>query len=481
MLTVLYSLLLALIPLVGLFGAGHALLYKRDPRAAFGWIAVCLMFPLVGPLLYFLFGINRVQTRARELSARFPFQLGVGYERGERRSADDPVVEPTGLPPEWQPLARISSTLLRRPLLEGNDLEPLHNGEEAYPAMLEAIDAATTRVWLTAYIFETNATGRRFIDALARAQVRGVDVRVLIDGVGELYSLPWAGALLRRRGVSVARFMRPRPWPPQFHINLRNHRKILVVDASVAFVGGMNIGDRHLAEDESNPHRVIDVQFRLRGPVISQVAEIFAEDWRFSTGELTQPPTPEEVGVFGDHVCRAFSDGPNEDLDRLALIMAGTISAARERIDIMTPYFIPSPSFISALEAAWLRGVKITILLPERSNLKFVDWATRNMLWQLLHMGIEVRYQPPPFVHTKLFTVDGHYSLVGSANIDPRSLRLNFELSVEVLSDAFARRVQAHCDEVAARSRPVTLEEVDSRSLAVRMRDAFCWLFSPYL
>lgn len=479
MLTVLYSLLLALIPLLGLFGAGHALLFKRDPRAAFGWIAVCLMFPLIGPLLYFLFGVNRVQTRARELSARFPFRL-VGYERGESH-AGDPVVEPTRLPAEWQPLGRISGHLLHRPLLEGNDLEPLHNGEEAYPAMLEAIEGAEKRVWLTAYIFETNFTGRRFIDALARAQTRGVDVRVLIDGVGELYSLPWAGTLLRQRGVRVARFMRPRPWPPQFHINLRNHRKILLVDADVAFVGGMNIGDRHLASDETNAGRVIDVQFRLRGPVVSQVAEIFAEDWRFSTGELTQPPSPEDVGVSGGHVCRAFSDGPNEDLDRLALIMAGTISAARERIDIMTPYFIPSPSFISSLEAAWLRGVKITILLPERSNLKFVDWATRNMLWQLLHMGIEVRYQPPPFVHTKLFSIDGHYTIIGSANIDPRSLRLNFELSVEVFSETFARRVQAHCDEVAARSRPVTLEEVDNRSLPVRVRDAVCWLFSPYL
>jgi cardiolipin synthase len=479
MVTVLYSLLLALIPLLGLAGAGHALLYKRDPRAAFGWIAVCLMFPLVGPLLYFLFGVNRVQTRARELSARYPFRL-VGYERGESRSGV-PVVEPTRLPAQWQPLGRISGHLLQRPLLEGNDLEPLHNGEETYPAMLAAIEAAETRVWLATYIFETNFTGRRFIDALARAQARGVDVRVLLDGVGELYSLPWAGTLLRQSDVRVARFMRPRIWPPQFHVNLRNHRKILLVDADVAFVGGMNIGDRHLAADETNAGRVIDVQFRLRGPVVSQVAEIFAEDWRFSTGELTQPPSPSEVGTFGDHVCRAFSDGPNEDLDRLALIMAGTISAARERIDIMTPYFIPSPSFISALEAAWLRGVRITILLPERSNLKVVHWATRNMLWQLLHMGIEVRYQPPPFVHTKLFSIDGHYTIIGSANIDPRSLRLNFELSVEVFSESFAQRVQAHCDEVSARSRPVTLQEVDDRSLPVRVRDAVCWLFSPYL
>ncbi|MEX0606924.1 MAG: phospholipase D-like domain-containing protein, partial [Halofilum sp. (in: g-proteobacteria)] len=200
MLTVLYSLALALVPVLGLAGAGHALLYKRDSRAAFGWIAVCLMFPLAGPLLYFVFGVNRVQTRAQRLSRRFPFSLGVGFERGEYGETE-PIVEPAGLPIDWQPLARISGTLVQRPLLEGNDIEPLHNGEEAFPAMLAAIEAAETRVWLTTYIFETNRTGRRFIDALARAQERGVDVRVLLDGVGELYAQPLAGTLLRRRGV----------------------------------------------------------------------------------------------------------------------------------------------------------------------------------------------------------------------------------------------------------------------------------------
>ncbi len=254
-----------------------------------------------------------------------------------------------------------------------------------------------------------------------------------------------------------------------------------MVDAREAFIGGMNIGDRHLAEALDNPHRVVDVQFRLRGPVLAQVAAIFAEDWRFCTGEVAVPPTPEETGVFGQNICRAFSDGPNEDLDRLAMIMAATVSAARERVDIMTPYFIPSTALISALEAAALRGVKITVLLPERSNLPFVHWATRNLLWQLLRMGIEVLYQPAPFVHTKLFAVDGHYALIGSANIDPRSLRLNFELTVEVFSDAFSGRVQRHVEEVAQRSKRITLEELDSRSLPVRTRDALCWLFSPYL
>lgn len=480
MLTLLYSVVLTLIPVLAVASAGHALLYKRDPRSAFAWIAVCVMFPLAGPLLYFVFGINRVRTRARRLSRRFPFQLDVGYERGDYGRAE-PVVPTPNLPERWQPLARISEGVGVRPLLDGNAIEPLHNGEAAYPEMLNAIGLARHRVWLTTYIFETNRTGRRFIDALADAQRRGVDVRVLIDGLGELYSWPWAGTLLRRRGVPVTRFMRPAVWPPSLHLNLRNHRKLLVIDGREAYVGGMNLGDRHLVEDTGNPHRVVDLHFRLAGPVVTQVATIFAEDWQFASGQTLDPEPPEPIGAPGTAICRAFSDGPNEDLGRLATVLAGAVNAARERIDVMTPYFIPPPDLNSALQSAALRGVRVRILLPERSNLPYVHWATQNLLWELLQFGVEIRYQPPPFVHSKLFVVDGHYAVIGSANFDPRSLRLNFELAVEIFGQDEAARLQAHCDEVARGSRAVTLDEVDARPLPVRARDAVCWLFSPYL
>ncbi|MDZ7748983.1 MAG: phospholipase D-like domain-containing protein [Halofilum sp. (in: g-proteobacteria)] len=480
MLTLLYTIVLALIPLLALASAGHALLYKRDPRSAFGWIAVCVMFPLAGPLLYFVFGINRVRTRAQRLSRRFPFALAVGYERGEYERVAKVVSTPE-LPERWQPLARISEGIGVRPLLGGNRIEALHNGEAAYPEMLAAIGRARYRVWLATYIFETNRAGRRFIDALSDARRRGVEVHVLLDGLGELYSWPWAGRLLRRQGVPVARFMRPGLWPPSLHLNLRNHRKVLVVDGGEAFVGGMNIGDRHLVEDSANAHRVVDLHFRVAGPVATQVATIFAEDWQFATGQALDPAPPEPIAAAGDAVCRAFSDGPNEDLGRLATVLTGAVNAARTRIDIMTPYFIPPAELLAALQSAALRGVHVRILLPGRSNLPYVQWATQNLLWELLQFGVEVRYQPPPFVHSKLFVVDGHYALVGSANLDPRSLRLNFELAVELFGSDQAAPLAAHCEAVAAHSRAVTLAEVDARPLPVRARDAVCWLFSPYL
>lgn len=480
MLSILQTLMLAVIPLIAVVTAGHALLFKRDSRSAFGWIAVSVMFPLVGPALYFMFGINRVRTRAQELSRKTPFRLGVAFERGDFGQAGV-AVSPIDLPEPWRPLARLSDALVPRSLVQGNEVEPLYNGEQAYPPMLAAIESATRQILLTTYIFESNATGRSFIGALARARLRGVEVRVLLDGVGELYSWPLAGRLLARAGIDYGRFLPPRLLPPSFHINMRNHRKLLVVDGDVAFIGGMNIGDRHLAE-AADGKGVVDVHFRLRGPVVTQIQMIFAEDWRFATGGIVEPAggTPSVAGE-GTALCRACSDGPNEDMDKLSMLIIGASSLARERIEIMTPYFVPTAALISALQTAALRGVKVVILLPEKSNLRFVDWATRNLLWELLQHGVEVRYQPEPFAHSKLFVIDGHYALIGSANIDPRSLRLNFELGVEIFDAGLARALSEHFATAVANSRPVTLEEVDSRRLPVRVRDAICWLFSPYL
>lgn len=471
--------LLGLVPVLAIAGAGHAMLYKRDPRAAFGWIAVCLMFPLVGPFLYFLFGINRVRTRAQELTRHYPFRLGVAFERGESGGVSVPIVAVPAMPAIWRSLARLSGNVTRLPLIGGNRVEPLENGEAAYPPMLAAIDGARERVFLATYIFESNRAGRDFIDALERAHQRGVDVRVMIDGLGELYSWPRAGRLLERRGVRVERFMRPRLWPPSFHINLRNHRKLLVVDGHEAFVGGMNIGDRHLLES-GNRHPVADTHFRLRGPIVTQVEVIFAEDWRFTTGETIEPsPSPDPLADGA--ICRAFSDGPDEDLDKLNAVLIGAVTDARERIDIMTPYFIPERPLMSALQIAALRGVEVNVILPEKSNLRYVDWATRNLLWELLHYGVRILYQPAPFNHGKLFAIDGRYSLIGSANLDPRSLRLNFELAVEVYDTEFAKRLHAQCEAAIMHSHRVTLVEVDARRLPERVRDAFCWLFSPYI
>ena len=457
--------------------AVHAMLYKRDPRAALGWVAACLFFPFLGPLSYYMFGINRIQTHARKLAHASLFRLRISHERGA--IPGDSLTDTQGLAPHLKRLVHVSDRVTSHPLTAGNKIEILQNGEQAYPAMLAAINGAVDHVLLITYLFESDVIGEAFVAALTAAHQRGVKVLVIVDGIGELYSRPRISRQLCRAGIRAVRFLPPKLLPPSFFINLRNHRKILVVDGEYGFTGGMNIGARHLLASTGR-RRTRDLHFRLQGPAVTQLQAIFAEDWRFVTGEsLALKDTTHEAR--GSISCRWISDGPNEDLDRISLILMGAISAAQREIVIITPYFLPSREMIASLQSAALRGVDIAIILPEQSNLRFIDWASRNLLWELLLHDAKVYYQPPPFAHTKLFVVDGVYAQVGSANIDPRSLRLNFELNLEIIGADAVAPIAEYSGHIRRHSIPVTLAEVEGRRLAARIRDAACWLFLPYL
>jgi cardiolipin synthase len=462
----------------GLLTALHALLYKRDPRASLGWIVTSLAIPGVGPLLYWLLGVNRIRARGRGWQ-----EGGNGLPlRGAPLCAWSADLAVSGLPfrDEWYaPYLTLADTVTRRPLLGGNAVKILINGDAAYPAMLEAIHTARQTVYLSSYIFESNATGRRFIEALSQAVKRGVEVRVLVDALGECYSRPLIGRLLSRSMVPVARFLPFSLGGRGMHFNLRNHRKLLVVDGTLGFTGGMNIGDRHLLENSVNGS-VRDLHFRIEGPVVGQMQDAFCEDWGFATGEHLAGSMP-TLEHYGSAVCRGVSAGPNEDFEKLHWLLTGVLAVARERVCIMTPYFIPDRQLVTALNTAALRGVKVELLLPERNNLPLVQWASRAYFWELLQYGVRIYLQPPPFDHSKLLLVDDLYSLVGSANLDPRSLRLNFEFNLEVYDSSLNARLAAHFDACRNVSHPVTREEMDGRPLPAKMRDATAKLLSPYL
>lgn len=454
----------------------HALLHLPDPRAAWGWIAVTLLFPVAGPILYLLFGINRVKNRARQIATALPDELSSHAQPDIR---EDPAYRERLA--DHLPLIHTGDTVTQSPLLGGNRIRPLSNGEQAFPAMLKAIESATTSIALATYIFETNSMGRELIRALDTAHERGVDIRVLVDGIGELYSFPRAVRLLRRRGIRCARFHPPSLVPPALHINLRNHRKLLLVDGRVGFTGGMNIGSRHMVT-ENRRTVAADTHFELAGPVLNQLASTFAADWYLATREVWAAPLWEDGDTpTGDSICRVITDGPNEDLDHLRLVLQAAVGSARERVRIMTPYFLPPPELEAALLGAALRGVQVDIVLPDDNNVRAVHYAAQHMLGRLLDRGINVWRQPPPFCHSKLFVIDDHYALIGSANLDPRSLRLNFELGVEVYDATFAERLDGIIDAAIDGGSRLTREQLDARGPLRRVRDAAFWLFSPYL
>jgi cardiolipin synthase A/B len=466
----------ALVLGLDIWAAGHAILYKRDPRSATTWIGLILLFPVIGAALYLLLGINRIQRRAVLLRSRAGMQP-------EAARIDAGLVAPrlgTGLE-ELNPLAAAVQRITGAPLLDGNRLHPLRNGDEAYPAMLDAIAKARHSITLCSYIFSHDQSGLRFADALGEAVKRGVQVRVLIDDVGARYSVPTIYGALNKRGVRCAAFI-----PTFFHwrmpyINLRNHRKILVVDGALGFTGGMNIRHNNVQADRARD-AVQDLHFMVEGPVVRDLQEAFADDWAFSTGErLADEPWFAARQTRGNVLARAIVDGPDEDRDKLRSVLLAALACARRRVRIVTPYFLPDQGLISALNTCAVCGVEVEIVIPAKNNLHTVGWAMQAQLWQVLLRGCRVWRTPPPFDHTKMFVIDDAWSLIGSGNWDARSMRLNFELNVECYSPSLAAELNARIDEKIAGAREATLADLDARSLPTRLRDGIARLFWPYL
>lgn len=413
----------------------HAILRRRDPKAALWWVGVSWVFPLMGPILYWFFGINRLErkaTRLRQTSKTDPFSL-----------------------------------------VKGNQVTPYLNKDQACSEMLDAIRAARHSIGLATYIFTNDVVGQRFIEALIEAAKKGVQIRVLIDDVGSGFSWKNIDQELHHHRIPVAYFLPTLvPWRWSY-LNLRNHRKILTVDGRIGFTGSMNIQSTEICQD---------THFRLEGPIVAQMQHVFRADWYFTTGEILKGsawfPALKEKGTV---LARGTADGPDENFEKCRWIILGAIARAKKSVRIITPYFIPDLSLITTLNLAAMSGVQVDLVLPVASDLKVVQWASQAWLWQILERGCRVWKSPPPFDHGKLMIVDGNWVLFGSTNMDQRSLRLNFEFNVECFDKNLARSLERHIDDKINVSHRVTLEEVDRRRFSIKLRDGLARLFSPLL
>ena len=445
----------------------HALLRKRRVSVAVGWIGLAWLSPILGGAFYLVFGINRVSRRARKLRRKPSESLGPP-------SREDAVVPET----LW-PLDRAVQRITGLPALAGNAVHLYRNGDEAYPAMLDAIGAATTSVVLSSYIYRDDKAGRAFSEALAAAKARGVEVRVIIDGIGGGYF--WAAAYrrLRRAGVPAALFMHSAlPWRMPF-LNLRSHKKLLILDGRVAFTGGINISQPNRLR--ANPdHPIRDTHFRMEGPVVEQLAMAFAGDWAFADGEVLEGEAwfPDLVPV-GNTVARAVISGPDADVQKIESVILHALTCARRSVRLVTPYFLPDESVMNALALAAERGIDVDVIIPRRSDHHFLDWATRGHVGPLLRSGVRIWLDEPPFDHSKALVVDGVWCFVGSSNWDMRSFRLNFELNVEVIDAGLAAQLDAFM--AGKMETPLTAEALDARAWPIRVRDAALRLLLPYL
>jgi cardiolipin synthase A/B len=443
----------------------HALLHKRDVRAAIGWIGTAWLAPFIGALLYLGFGISRVKRRALRL-------MGLNRQvepffNGDISSGDS-----------IERLKIAIGKITGEGISAGKVVAILDSGDEAYPHMLSAINTAEFSVDLSTYIFRTDEVGLGFIGALARARRRGVKVRALIDGFGGGFLLSPAYCRLRREGVPVARFLHSTlPWKMPL-LDLRLHKKTLIVDRAAAYIGGLNIGAENLTVKRQKA-AVRDLHFRVEGPVVDQIKEDFEEDWTFTTREPPMAAASRSNPFESEEAARTIVAGPDKDGDQLILVLLSAINSAQTSIRIATPYFLPDEQLITALQLASLRGVDVQIALPAINDHRVVAWATRPHIEPLLQAGCRIWRGSPPFDHTKLMTTDGECSLIGSSNWDVRSLRLNFEIVLECHGADLADRLSKIFDQ--KRIVPVTLKEIESRPFAIKLRDAAARLLIPYL
>lgn len=463
--------------LLSVSAAIHIALTKRDVRAAIAWVGVVIFSPFLGPVLYFVVGINRIrQTRIKSHRDRL---LKEGADHASVTVMD--LARHAG--PQCVSLKKASDTVTRFPLCGGNEIIPLNGGDQAYPAMLQAIDSASQSVLLQTYIFDNDIVGHRFADRLIAALERGVRVRVLIDSIGVRYSHPTIVHRLRQHGVTVELFETNAITWRMPYANMRCHRKIMIVDGAQGFAGGMNIREEFLTAI-TRDSTARDIHFRMRGPIVAQLLVIFCHDWLFSTGEqlkLGDWLAPEPPSMPADMAARCVPSGPDREIESTHKLLLAACAVAQSHIRIQSPYFLPDQVLIGALTTAARRGVQVDIVIPGKNNLRMIQYAMMAQIDQVIETGCRVWKGSGNFDHSKLMTVDDSWSLIGSSNWDSRSLRLNFEIDIEVYDRRLAGWIGDAIDNEIAHGERVSFESLKTQGLPAKLRNKLIWLASPYL
>lgn len=469
------ALLAGFIHLSGIASALHAAVRTRTAQGAVAWSISLLTFPYLALPLYWVFGRGKFHgyvaaRRSGDLKIHtVAAALRQRIEAGRR-----------ALLPREAVHLHVFEQLAGLPFTRGNAVSLLKNGQEAFAAMFAAIDAAEHYLLLQVYILRDDDLGRDLKARLMRRAQGGLRVYVLFDEIGS-YGLP-AGFMseLRSAGVVVRPFGTTQGPVNRFQLNFRNHRKILVADGRVAFVGGLNFGDEYLGRSAAmGPWR--DTHLRITGPVVQAVQLAFVEDWFWAAHEVPDLNWEPVMAESGDQNVLALPTGPADIQDNCELFFLEALRGARRRIWIASPYFVPDEQIVSALELARLRGVEVRILLPQKADQLMVNLASYGYYAVAEQTGIEIYRYLPGFLHQKVLLVDDDIVSIGTANLDNRSFRLNFELSIVVWDRAFAEAVEGMLREDFALSRRVAPGELDERSFWFRFGVSLSRLLAPIL
>lgn len=490
-----------LVELAALLLIPAVIVRRKEPSSTAAWILALVFFPGLGAALFLLFGRDRVRIPAqwkRDADRELASRLGVASSSSSPSSPFSPSASSSsradeasdrGVASAKGPIFRVGAALAGVAPSEGNEVELLVDGDATYAAIGAAIDAAKRTVHAEYYLIRAGATADWFRERLIQAAKRGVEVRLLVDGYGSF----WLGrrwlAELRAAGARAAVFLPARLLLFQ-PMNLRNHRKIVVVDGEVAFTGGLNIGDEY--RGTSGPWR--DMHLQIRGPAVARLEQVFAEDWHFCTSDdaefarsILVPPPPSPTGPSGSGrgatvaIVRSGPDVAGTARETIHRVFFSAITTARERVYITTPYFVPDRAIVIALQTAALRGVDVKLILPGKSNHPFYAQAGRSFYEELLSAGVGIFEYGPGMIHAKTMVIDGAVALVGSANMDVRSFHLNFEVHAVMSGEGIGSRLEACFREDLAASNAIVLAEFQRRPLARRVVEGLARFVSPLM
>ena len=511
-----YVWLIPLLYAVGIGTALDAVMQARTPQGGTAWVFALIAFPLVTVPLYWIFG----RTRFGDYTARMKeFEAETGDLLAEARTyaVGRTVVTPalSGLDDDSEGSvgtttdARVGdlvlasdgpgdthvtgrtpsdreegdliafSTMATLPFTSGNEAHVLVDGEATFDALFAAIDRAERYILVQFYIVHDDRIGAAFAERLLAAAARGVRVCFLYDGIGSL-KLPRAyGRRLEDAGIEVGSFTGPRSWVKKLRLNFRNHRKITVVDGREAFVGGLNLGDEYLGRDPKiTPWR--DTHLHVRGPSVQGLQLSFARDWFYATKKVVDAewtPTP----VAADEQALILTSGPADEIETCGLLFAHAIESAKRRLWLASPYFVPDGRVLGALQLAALRGVDVRVIMPEKSDSKLFKYVPYAFIDDVERVGVKVYLHGPGFMHQKVVLVDDTYGLVGTANFDNRSFRLNFEATAVVRDADFCAEVEAMLRADLANATLFTGADLASKPWLFRFAAQATHLLAPVL
>jgi cardiolipin synthase len=466
---------------LALFATATVLRRRKEPMAMLAWIFAIVTLPFVGSLLHALFSETRVRRKASRRRRRVAHIVARLSERAVVHTGglgDGPAVE---LSEDLHAVEQIGRRMSQMPATAGNAVHVFQEANATYAALEEAIRGARRHIHLEYYIWQPDQTGRHFRDLLVEKARQGVECRLLLDAAG-CWRLPRRFTQpLVEAGCQLAFFMPLYPLRRRFSLHLRNHRKIAVIDGQAAFVGSQNVGDEYRGRlKRLSPW--YDTHMRVCGPAALFLQQIFAEDWFFANREsLTAEDYFPEPQCRGSSVVQVLPSGPEQDISPLGQLVFAAVSIARSSIRFETPYFVPDAALRMALIHACYRGVQVQLVLPTRSDAPVVLWAGRSFYRELLEAGVEVYEFDAGMLHSKIVTVDDRWCMLGTANMDVRSFRLNFEVTALLYDRPVTQELSASIERHCASARRITLRDVWQRRAPLQLFEGVARLFAPLL